>query len=240
MRAAGVRRIVFSSTCGDLRVPRRDAAARGLAPAPRDALRQDQAGLRVADPGLRAGLRPGLRRAPLLQRRGGRPRRRLRRGPPPRGPPDPAGPAGGRGPPAQGHDLRRRLPDPGRDLRARLHPHRGPGPGAPARRRGDRAGQGAGLQRRHGDRRHGPRGAAGLRGGGRPADPARVRRPTARRPGRADRLGRPAPRASWAGRPATPTSARSSGPPGSGIAATPTASPTPHADPIPPRTTAAA
>ena len=54
-------------------------------------------------------------------------------------------------------------------------------------------GEGPGVQRRHGDRRHGPRGAAGLRGGGRPADPARVRRPTARRPGRADRLGRPAP-----------------------------------------------
>ena len=177
----------------DLRGPRRDAAARGLAAAPRDALRQDQAGLRVDDPGLRAGLRPGLRRAPLLQRRGGRPRRRLRRGPSPRGAPDPPGAARGRRQAAQGDDLRYRLPDPGRELRARLHPHRGPGAGAPARHRGDRAGQGAGVQRRHGGRRHGPRGAAGLRGGGRPADPARVRRPTAGRPGGADRLGRPAP-----------------------------------------------
>ena len=55
-------------------------------------------------------------------------------------------------------------------------------------------GMGRGVQRRHGDRRDGPRGATGLRGGGRPADPARVRRPTARRPGRADRRSRSAQR----------------------------------------------
>ena len=70
---------------------------------------------------------------------------------------------------------------------ARLHPHRRPGPGAPTGHRVARAGDGPGVQRRHGDRRDGPRGAAGLRGGRRPADPARVRRPATRRPGRADR-----------------------------------------------------
>ena len=53
-----------------------------------------------------------------------------------------------------------------------------------------------------------------------PTDPARVRRPTARRPGRADRQpGEDRPR-NWAGRRATPTFATSSGPPGNGIAAT--------------------
>ena len=68
-------------------------------------------------------------------------------------------------------------------------------------------GDGPGVQPRLGDRRHGARGPPGLRGGRRPADPARVRRPTARRPGDADRQPREDHPASWAGRPATPTSA---------------------------------
>ena len=55
-------------------------------------------------------------------------------------------------------------------LRARLCPHRRPGPGAPAGRRVARAGHGAGLQPRLGDRRDRARSAAGLRGGRRPAD----------------------------------------------------------------------
>ena len=75
---------------GDLWVPRRDAAARGLAPDARDPLRHDQARRRVADQGLRPGLRSGLHLAAVLQRLGCRSRRRLRRGPPPREPPDPA------------------------------------------------------------------------------------------------------------------------------------------------------
>ncbi len=45
MRIAGVRPIVFSSTCATYGVRRRDAAARGLAPDPRDTLRPDQAGV---------------------------------------------------------------------------------------------------------------------------------------------------------------------------------------------------
>ena len=52
---------------------------------------------------------------------------------------------GGGGPPAQGHDLWRRLSDSGRDLRARLRPHDGPGPGAPTGRRGARAWHREGL-----------------------------------------------------------------------------------------------
>ena len=78
-------------------------------------------------------------------------------------------------------------PTRGRDLRARLRSHGGSGPGAPAGRRVARTGHGAGLQPRLGDRRDRARGAAGLRGGRRPADPARDRRPAARRSGRADR-----------------------------------------------------
>ena len=61
---------------GDLRVPRRDAAARELAPDPRDPLRHDQAGRRVADQGLCPRLRPGLHLAAVLQRLGRRSRRR--------------------------------------------------------------------------------------------------------------------------------------------------------------------
>ena len=81
----------------------------------------------------------------------------------------------------------RRLSDPGRDLRAGLRPHGGSGPGAPVGRRVARAGHGAGLQPWLGDWCDRARGAAGLRGGRGPADPARDRRPAARRPGRADR-----------------------------------------------------
>ena len=52
---------------------------------------------------------------------------------------------GRRRPPREAQDLRRRLGHPRRDLRARLRPHRRPGPGPPARRRGARAGRGAGT-----------------------------------------------------------------------------------------------
>ena len=93
----------------DLRLPRRDAAARGLAADPRDPLRHDQARRRMADQGLRPRLRHGLHHAPLLQRLGGRPRRPSRRGPPPRGAPDPADPPGRGRPSREVADLRRRL-----------------------------------------------------------------------------------------------------------------------------------
>ena len=67
MRAAGVRKILFSSTAATYGFHSRDAAARGLAPDARDPLRHDQAGRRVAHQGLCPGLRSGLHHAALLQ-----------------------------------------------------------------------------------------------------------------------------------------------------------------------------
>ena len=69
-------------------------------------------------------------------------RHRDRRAARPGDPPDPDRAAGRRRQAGQAAALRRRLPDAGRHLRARLHPRRGSGPGPPARPgRGDRRGE---------------------------------------------------------------------------------------------------
>ena len=69
-----------------------------------------------------------LRLSALLQRR--RRHARSRRGSRPRAAPDPDHPAGRARPARAADDLRRRLPDQGWHLRARLHPCARPGPGA--------------------------------------------------------------------------------------------------------------
>ncbi|CAM5549013.1 ADP-L-glycero-D-manno-heptose-6-epimerase [Streptomyces fumanus] len=82
----------------------------------------------------------------------------VRRAPRPRVAPDPAGPPGRRGP-ARGHlRLRRRLPDPRRHLRPRLHPRRRPGRGPSARPGRRRARRAPDLQPRQRQRLLGPRG----------------------------------------------------------------------------------
>ena len=66
-------------------------------------------------------------------------------------------------------------------------------------------GHGQGLQHGLGNRRDRARGAPRLRGGDRPTDPPRDRRPSARRSGRPDRDARRRSSRSWAGRLATMT-----------------------------------
>ncbi len=146
-------------------------------------------------PRLRSGLRAEVRGPALLQRGGGD--SGAGGAPRPRDPPDPPGPGGGRRATREALGLRDRLPHPGRDRGARLHPHRGPGGGPPAgprsppRRRGLRVPEprerdrvlGAGGHR---DREEGQRSRRALR----ERPPTRGRSPP---PGgeRATRPGRP-------------------------------------------------
>ena len=108
--------------------------------------------------------------------------------------------AGGPAPARRVSHLRRRLPDPGRDLHQGLHPRVGPGPRAragPGRHRSRRAPR---VQPRQRDRVLQPRGARRLPGGDRARRSRRRWRPAARRPGGPGRLVRGAsPRTSAGG-----------------------------------------
>ena len=153
----------------DVRDVRRAAAGADLggpSPEPGQPVRRDQAGRREDAALVRAGVRPAVRGAALLQRRRRRSRRRGRRGPRSGDAPHPAGDRGGHGRQVrQGPgDLRHRLRDARRNGDPRLHPRAGSGRRA---RRG--AGQAAGRRRQPARQpRHGPRalGAGGDRGRG--------------------------------------------------------------------------
>ena len=88
MRAAGVSRIVFSSTCATYGEPEEVPDPREPAAAADQPLRIHQARHRARPGRLRPRLRLGLRRPPLLQRGRRLGRRRPRRGPRPRDSPD--------------------------------------------------------------------------------------------------------------------------------------------------------
>ena len=96
MRAAGVSRIVFSSTCATYGEPEEDPDPREPAAAADQPLRVHQAGDRARPGRLCPRLRLGIRGPPLLQRGRRLGRRRHRRGPRPRDPPDPPGAPGRR------------------------------------------------------------------------------------------------------------------------------------------------
>ena len=175
-RAAGVRRVVFSSTAAVYGTPDstpipEDAPLRPINPYGETKRTFEGAlhwyggayGLRSRDP-------------PVLQRRG-------RHGAPGRGPParDAPGPqhAPGRGGRTRADALRRGLPHPGRHADPRLHPRLGPG----RRPRGGARGDGSGTRERaRSGRRH---------GAGRAARSATSARPTASRCGRCSRPRRP-------------------------------------------------
>ena len=97
MLDAGVRDIVFSSTCATYGEPQQRADRRGPSAEPGQPVRRDQADRRADAALVRAGLRPALRGAALLQRRRRRSRRRARRGPRSGDAPHPAGDRGGAG-----------------------------------------------------------------------------------------------------------------------------------------------
>ena len=100
-------------------------------------------------------------------------------------------------------DVRRRLPDAGRHLRPRLHPRRRPGHRAPAGARRDHARQARGLQPRQRRRLQRQAGHRGRPRGHRPPDPGQAGAAPSRRPGRHGRLERQGPpRARLAARPA--------------------------------------
>ena len=109
MRAAGVGRLVFSSTAATYGEPDVDADRRGHADRAGQHVRQHEARGRPDADRRGARARSRGRLAAVLQRRGRE--RAARRGPPPGDAPDPAG-AAGRGRQARlGRDLRHRLPD---------------------------------------------------------------------------------------------------------------------------------
>ena len=134
-RRTACEEIVFSSTCATYGDPLRGADRRGP-PAEADLALRRARKLHMEHMmrGLRARLRPALRRAALLQRGRARPATAARRGPRPRDAPDPAGAAGRARPARRDPDLRRRLRHARRHLHPRLHPRRGPGRGAPRAR----------------------------------------------------------------------------------------------------------
>ena len=142
MRVSGVRSIVFSSTAAVYGEPEHIPVtetdpARPTNPYGASKAAADEDPARVHPPA-----RAGRGEPAVLQRSRGlpRPRRPLAgRAALPRDPPDPDHPAGRRRGPGADQDLRRRLPDAGRYLRAGLHPRGRPGPGAPARARRLRA-----------------------------------------------------------------------------------------------------
>ena len=193
-RAAGIGRLVFSSTAAVYGIP--DAS-----PIPEDAP------LRPINPYGETkrtfegaldwyGRAYGLRSVSLRYFNVAGATAHPRRGPRPGDPPDPERPRGGRRDHRADH-LRRRLSDARRDLHPRLHPRRGPGRRAPARPRGDRS------------RRppHGRALALNLGNGGGLLDPRGPRRGRGRRRA-SDRVhGRPTP----CGRPAGPRGERGTG-----------------------------
>ena len=131
MRAAGVRRLVFSSTAATYGEPEPAPDRRATPDAPTNPYGASKLAVDHMITGEAAahGLGGDL---PALLQRGGRrtaPRRAAR----PRVPPDPAGAPGRPGPPRRRLGLRRRLPDARRHLRPRLHPCRRPRRGPPAR-----------------------------------------------------------------------------------------------------------
>ena len=133
LRAAGVPRLVFSSTCATYGVPEvvpmdETTPTRPVNPYGTSKLAVDRM---IGDdvPGARA--RRG--QPALLQRR--RRARAVRRGPRARDAPDPERPAGGGRRDRPRRDLRHRLPDARRDRGPRLHPRRGSRRRAPARDR---------------------------------------------------------------------------------------------------------
>lgn len=138
------------------------------------------------------GPRAGRGLAALLQRRGRV--RGVRRAPRPRVASDSAGPSSGAGQ-AGGHlRLRRRLPDAGRHLCARLHPRRRPGRGPPAGRGGRRPGRAPHLQPGQRQRLLRPRGRRDRAAGDGPSDPRDHGPAPGRRPGGPGRVGRHRPR----------------------------------------------
>ena len=132
MVAAGVRDLVFSSTCATYGEPRRGSDLREPSPESGQRLRRDQAGRRARCCAGTARPRPPLRGAALLQRRRRRSRWRHRRGPLPGDAPHPAGDRGGAWSRRAAVDLRNRLPDARRHGGAGLHPRPRSGRGAPA------------------------------------------------------------------------------------------------------------
>ena len=126
---AACTRFVFSSTCAVFGSPIETPITRTHPKAPDQRVRRDQAGGRARAAALRAGLRAAVDRAALLQRRRRRSGRRAGRGPRPGDPRDPARDRR-RARPRQLRGLRRRLPDAGRHLPARLRPRHRPGIGA--------------------------------------------------------------------------------------------------------------
>ena len=207
-RAAGIRRVVFSSTAAVYGVPERDPDHEDAPLEPINPYGETKRTFEGALALVRPRVRPAERGAALLQRR--------------------RGVASGT---ASSHDPETHLipsvlraveadrpltvfgtdyPTPGRDERPRLHPRRGPRRRPPRRARGDRPGRSAGPPtrspgdgdgggRRDQPRQRGrvqrPRGDRGRRAGRRPADPDR-------RPARAGRATRrsSSPRTSEPGR----------------------------------------
>ena len=184
MRRHGTPRLVFSSTAATYGEPeqvpiREDAPTRPTNPYGASKLAIDHA---ISSYARRA--RAGRDEPALLQRgRRARPlRRAARRG----DPPDPARAAGGVRAAGDGPDLRRRLADPGRHLRPRLHPRRRPRRRAPAGAGPRGARRARDLQPRQRHRLLRARGGGGLPDGDRAPDPRR----------RSPRAGRATPRCS--------------------------------------------
>ena len=206
-RAAGVGRIVFSSTAAVYGVP--DAT-----PIPEDAP------LRPINPYGESkrtfegaldwyGRAYGLRSVSLRYFNVAGATETHRRGPRSGDAPHPERPGGRRGRRGADH-LRRRLPDPGRDLHPRLHPRRRPRRRAPAGHRGDRAGRRpdrrpARLQPRQRRRLLDPGGRRGGGVGGRGDHPVPCRPAAGRRSAGPRRPLRPAPAEVLGWRPQRPS-----------------------------------
>ncbi len=206
MRAAGVGRLVFSSTCAvygqpdEVPIPE-TAPTRPENPYGRSKLAVDWM---IGDFCRAHGL--GRRQPPLLQRRGGEPWHR--RGPRSGDPPDPERPSSrARDEPVR-RDLRHRLSDPRRDGDPGLHPHRRPRRRAPAGARRHARGRAPDLQPRQRQRLLRPRGDRG----GAEGDRGRGARPRGRaptwRPADAGRRRRSDPLRARAGSRASPSSKR--------------------------------
>ena len=186
---AGVRDVVFSSSCSVYGTPASVPVARVGADRPGERVRRQQGDGR-ADPALvrrHQGL--ALGEPALLQRRRRQPRRRDRRGLDVLHQPHPAGDEGRARRRPAGPRLRQRLPDARRHVHPRLHPRRGPrrrphpgarpcsrpvGPTAPLGRRQPRDGHRVVRARRD----------PGDRSGRRATGSARGRRPAGRGSGR--------------------------------------------------------
>ena len=136
MRAAGVSRIVFSSTAATyafgVEMPIRETTPQ--IPETPYGTTKLAAEWMIKEYARAYGLGYTIFR--YFNASGADPDGQLRREPARRGAHHPADAPGRRRPPREAQDLRRRLGHPRRHLRPRLRPHRRPGPGPPARRRG--------------------------------------------------------------------------------------------------------